>query len=195
MKKICIVLVALFCSSLFANEKVNKNIDYQNEIYLSVGLPSGYTLGESFFDYASTKMPDTDYDFLYPKGPGIEMGFSHFFMPNFAAGFECNYEMGQYTVYNSESSLKIKDDFNHRISLMGNVSFLFPKKYFITYIKLGAGACFNVGSHWENYVKVIPAIQFCPVGLKFLFGNDISLFTELNIGMNNFLSVGLTKGF
>lgn len=185
----------MFCSNLFAIETVNKTVDFQNEIYASVGLPSFYTLGESFLDYASSKMPGTDYAILFPKGPGIEIGYSHYFKPFFAAGFECNYEVGQYSVYNSESSLKIKDDFNHKFSFMGNVSFLFPKKHFINYMKFGAGVCINAGSHWENGVEIIPAVQFCPLGLKFLFKNDISLFTELNLGMNNLFSIGLSKGF
>ena len=101
----------MFCSNLFAIETVNKTVDFQNEIYASVGLPSFYTLGESFLDYASSKMPGTDYDMFFPKGPGIEIGYSYYFNPIFAAGFECHYEMGKYSVYNQTLFSRLRSNY------------------------------------------------------------------------------------
>ncbi|MBO4638306.1 MAG: hypothetical protein J5710_00975 [Treponema sp.] len=193
-KRILLFLIYLF-SNVFILEAQTKSINYKNEFYFSIGLFSAYTFGESFLNYVSYKPIGVDTVFLYPEIPEFEIGYNHFISDRFEIGIDCNYEIGYYTTYNSSSGIKIKDEINHRLSVLGNISILFPKKHCILYIKIGAGTCIDLGNYWEDFIRVIPAIQFSPIGIKFFLTDDIVFFSELNFGMNSLLCIGLCKGF
>ncbi len=213
MKKTLIfVAIALICNTSIFAKKIRATVEVDvgvpeikeipeikeekestafTHLYLAVGTSSITSFGESLFTYIAKENDHRD-NFYVPYLYSFQGGFDHFINNFIGFGLCGYYENGTYKS-DSEVGGKYKTDlFCSKYGLMGKFTFS-PSRYIYTSVSLGA--MFKTSDQYDDWLLVLPAINYCPFGCRLPFDEHWSGYFEFNLGSVSCFDVGISVAF
>lgn len=167
---------------------VNDNRDSFTQIYCSIGTSAMSSFGETLITYIANQNDGRDNVYV-PYLYAAHAGFDFFISKFIGFGLEGTYENG---IYKSDYDSNRPDFFCSKYGVLGKFTFS-PSKYI--YTSLSLGAMFKSSEEYENWLLVLPAINYCPFGVRLPITNHFMTYFEFNIGSVSCFDVGLSIMF
>lgn len=196
MKKIITTAAVFFATILNVNAQSYETPD--NEISLSVGLPTHPFLGVAFGDAFSSII--TDDNGSESSYGAYSLTYLHNCSKHIAVGAAATFE---HTSKDTKKGPSISDNF---LAVMPTArAYWFRNKSFGMYSRLAAGVAFNfyddlkynsnnTDTEKESKTDMLFAFQLSPVSFEF-GSNKVSGFLELGYGYQGIFNAGIRLGF